>query len=188
MSLMTTPKHPTSLYQNKRNLERSPYFAMKNLPLGGCQSNESPLSFLFFSILLQRKNPFFCYLYSSPYQNSHTCFSPQMISLLFVPLILRISPNHPMRAATEKASPLLFFLFSPIYITPQDLNLFPKRKILLLPFFFSSFFKSSHQKQSSQFQIPLQNLPRRVPSSLNSNGKFPCKNMKFLKLNNCMYR
>ena len=103
-----------------------------------------------------KKNPFFCYLSSSHSQT-------------------------PMRAASPPLS--LLFLFSSIYITPQDLNLFPKRKILLLPFFFSSFFKSSNQKQSSQFQFPLQNLPRRVPPSLNSNGKFPCKNMKFLKLN-----
>ena len=36
------------------------------------------------------------------------------------------------------------------------------------------------------FKLPLQNLPRRVPLSLNSNGKFPCKSMKFLKLNNWM--
>ena len=75
---------------------------------------------------------------------------------------------------------------SRIYIFPQDLNLFPKGKNLLFPFFFSSFLKSSNQKQSSQFQIPLQNLPRRVPPSLNSNGKFPYKNMKFLKLNHWM--
>ena len=70
---------------------------------------------------------------------------------------------------------LFFFSHIYIYIIPQDLNFFPKRKILLFPFFFFSFFKSSNQKQSSQFQIPLQDLPRRVPPSLNSNGKFPCK-------------
>ena len=29
-------------------------------------------------------------------------------------------------------------------------------------------------------------LPRRVPHSLNSNEKFPCKSMKFFKLNNWM--
>ena len=40
------------------------------------------------------------------------------------------------------------------------------------------------QRQYFQFQIPLQNLPRRVPLSLNFNGKFPCKSMKFFKLNN----
>ena len=54
--------------------------------------------------------------------------------------------------------PHSLFLFSPIYITPQDLNFFPKRKILL------------------------QNLPRRVPLSLNSNGKFPCKKHEILEV------
>ena len=105
------------------------------------------------------------------------------------PLAIRASNSQNFSLSSNACCPnacppLLFFSFSHLYITPQDLNLFPKRKILLFPFFFSSFFKSSNQKQSSQFQIPLQNLPRRVPPSLNSNGKFPCKNMKFLKLNN----
>ena len=116
---------------------------------------------------------------------------PFLLLCAFSSKILRISPNPPMRLPVpliEKESPPILFLFSPIYITPQDLNLFPKRKILLFPFFSLLFFKSSNQKQSSQFQIPLQNLSRRVPPSLNSNGKFPCKNMKFLKLNNCMNR
>ena len=71
------------------------------------------------------------------------------------------------------------FLFSHIYLLPQRPKSVPKRKILLSPFFFSSFFKSSNQKKSSQFQNPLQNLPRRVSPSLNSNSKFPCKNTKF---------
>ena len=139
MSLMTTPKHPTSLYQNKRNLERSPYFVMKSLPLGGCRvvNHLSPSSSSAYSS--KEKILFLLSLFLSlpklPY-----LFFPQMISLLFVPLILRISPHHPMRAATEKESLPFLFLFSPIYITPQDLNLFPKRKILLFPFFFSSFF------------------------------------------------
>ena len=67
-------------------------------------------------------------------------FFPQMIPLLFVPLILRISPNHPMRAAPIRVLLLFFSFFSPIYLNPQDLNLFPKWKNLLFPFFFSFFF------------------------------------------------
>ena len=54
------------------------------------------------------------------------------------------------------------------------------------PHFFPSFSNLPIQKQSSKFQTPLQNLPRRVLLSLNFNGKFPCKNMKFFKLNNWM--
>ena len=53
--------------------------------------------------------------------------------------------------------PPLLFLFSPIYIIPQDLNLFPKRRIFLFPFFFSSLF----------LNLPIKsNLP---------NFKFPTK-------------
>ena len=152
MSLTTTPKHPTSLYQNKRNLERSPYFAMKNLPLGGCQSNESPLSFLFFSILLQRKNPFFLLSLFLSLPKLPYLFFPQMISLLFVPLILRISPHHPMRAATEKESPPLNQKSSPTYIyhllNPKSV---PERKKSPIFLFFSPypFLNLPIQKQSS---------------------------------------
>ena len=56
-----------------------------------------------------------------------------------------------------------------------------KKKISFLSFSFL-FFNLPIQKQSSQFQIPLQNLPRNVPLSLNSNGKFPYKNMKFFEI------
>ena len=114
-------------------------------------------------------------------------FFPQMIPLLFVPLILRISPNHPMRAAPMHVLLLFFSLFL-TYISHPSRPKFVSQKEKSPISFLPSFFKSSNQKQSSQFQIPLQNLPRRVPPSLNPNGKFPCKNMKFLKLNNCMNR
>ena len=107
---------------------------------------------------LLKKNLLSCYLPSFPYPDSNTCCSSP--SFPFLTYIY-----HPLRPKFSKKenSPISFLLFF-------------------------SFFKSSNQKQSSQFQIPLQNLPRRVPPSLNSNGKFPCKNMKFLKLNNCMNR
>ena len=130
------------------------------------QVDESPFSFSFLSVLkvCLKKSPF-SYLSSSPL------------------------PPTPMRALPPRKIPPKFFsFFSPIYLTPQDLNLFPKKEKSPISFLLLFFFKSSNQKQSSQFQIPLQNLPRRVPPSLNSNGKFPCKNMKFLKLNNCMNR
>ena len=152
MSLMTTPKHPTSLYQNKRNLERSPYFAMKNLPLGGCQSNESPLSFLFFSILLQRKNPFFLLsLFLSLPKLPYLFFPPDDLLAIRASNSQNFSPSSNACCHRKRISPLILFLFSPIYITPQDLNLFPKRKILPFSLFFSPypFLNLPIQKQSS---------------------------------------
>ena len=70
MSLMTTPKHPTSLYQNKRNLERSPYFAMKNLPLGGCRVMDhlSPSSSSAYSSKRKKKILFFAIFIPLPLQ------------------------------------------------------------------------------------------------------------------------
>ena len=107
-----------------------------------------------------------------------------------------LGSNHPFPAlvcfftSSNSESPYSFS-FSHIYIyiyisSLKDLNLFPKRKF---SYFLSSsllfpFLNLPIQKQSSQFQIPLQNLPRRVPPFLNSNDKFPCKSMKFLKVNN----
>ena len=87
-----------------------------------------------------------------------------------------------------------FFLF-PI---PTPIRAAPPRKILRMRAFSPTFSKKNllAEKENptsfSHFPFfkssPLQNLPRRVPLSLNSHGKFPCKNMKFLKLNNCMNR
>ena len=109
--------------------------------------------------LLSKKNLLSCYLPSFPYQDSNTCCSsPSFPFLTYI-----YHPSRPKFVSKKENSPISFLLLF-------------------------SFFKSSNQKQSSQFQIPLQNLPRRVPPSLNSNGKFPCKNMKFFKLNNCMNR
>ena len=113
-----------------------------------------PFSLCFFPMRAESfflKNLLSCYLPSFPYQDSNTCCSSP--SFPFLTYIY-----HPLRPKFSKKenSPISFLLFF-------------------------SVFKSSNQKQSSQFQIPLQNLSRRVPSSLNSNGKFPCKNMKFLK-------
>ena len=112
-------------------------------------------------------------------QSFPLCFSSRQSQNLpkeysFLPLL------SPMRVPLSHSFPFLTYIYHPSRLKFVS----KKRKILLFPFFFSSFFKSSNQKQSSQIQIPLQNLPRRVPPSLNSNGKFPCKNMKFLKLNN----
>ena len=148
MSLMTTPKHPTSLYQNKRNLERSPYFAMKNLPLGGCQSNESPLSFLFFSILLQRKNPFFAIFIPLPTKTPIPVFPPDDLLAIRASNSQNFSPSSNACCHRKRISPLILFLFSPIYITPQDLNLFPKKEnspssFLLLFFFLNPPIKSN---------------------------------------------
>ena len=72
--------------------------------------------------------------------------------------LLKSAPNPPTRALPPRKILSSLFLFSPIYITPQDLNFFPKkRKILLFPFFFSSFF----------LNLPIKsNLP---------NFKFPSK-------------
>ena len=71
---------------------------------------------------------------------------------------LRIILRILFSPAPQCVSHLLFFsFFSPIYITLQDLNLFPKRRILLFPFFFSSLF----------LNLPIKsNLP---------NFKFPSK-------------
>ena len=104
--------------------------------------------------------------------------APFLLLCAFSSKILRISPNPPMRAAPERiSSSLQKSSHTYIYhlLNPKSV---PKRKILLFPLFSSSFFLFLNlpiQKQSSQFQIPLQNLPKRAPPSLNSNGKFPCK-------------
>ncbi|CBI33464.3 unnamed protein product, partial [Vitis vinifera] len=101
----------------------------------------------------------------------------------FSAIFLLLPTKTPIRAALP-SFPFLTYIYHPS--RPKFVSKKENSPIFLLLLF--SFFKSSNQKQSSQFQIPLQNLPRRVPPSLNSNGKFPCKNMKFLKLNNCMNR
>ena len=86
----------------------------------------------------------------------------------------------------SRISPLFFqHPLSHIYLTSQNLKSAPEKEnspISFLIFFFSFFFNLFVQKQSSQFQIPLQNLPRRVPPSLNSNGKFPCKKHEILEV------
>ena len=76
---------------------------------------------------LLKKNLLSCYLPSFPYQDSNTCFHT-------------------------------FFSFSHIYIyiIPQDLNLFPKKKIPLFPFFFSSFL---FLKSSQKAIFPISNFP-----------------------------
>ena len=84
----------------------------------------------------------------------------------------------------KKLPPPFFFFLSHVYIYIYHLpnpKSVPERKI---PYFLSSFLlilflNLPIQKQSSQLQILLQYLPRRVPLSLNSNGEFPCKSMKF---------
>ena len=47
----------------------------------------------------KEKNLFFAIFIPLPTKTLIRVFPPQMIPLLFVPLILRIFPNHPMRAA-----------------------------------------------------------------------------------------
>ena len=150
MSLMTTPKHPTSLYQNKRNLERSPYFAMKNLPLGGCKvvNHLSPSSSSAYSS--KEKILFLLSLFLSLPRLQYMFFSPPDDPLAirasdsqnFLPIIQCVLPQC-------LSSPPFFSFFSPIYITPQDLNL-PKKKvnslISSLLFSISFFFKSLNSK------------------------------------------
>ena len=75
------------------------------------------------------------------------------------------------------SSPFLTYIYHPSrpkFVSERKKPLF---SLFFFPYLF--FLNPPIQKQSSQFQIPLQSLPRRVPLSLNSNGKFPCKNMKF---------
>ena len=50
--------------------------------------------------------------------------------------------------------PPILSLFLPIYITPQDLNLFLKRKILQFPFFFSSFLNLPIKSNLPNFKFP----------------------------------
>ena len=95
----------------------------------------------------------------------------------------------PTKTPIRPAHPLILFLFSHLY--PLSRPKFVSLKKGEISYFLSSFLlilflNLSIQKQSSPFRIPLQNLPRRVSPSLNSNGKFPCKNMKFFKVNNWM--
>ena len=114
---------------------------------------------------------------------SRSCVLHSQKSSEFLPIIQCVL--SPKKNLTSSSFPFLTYIYHPS--RPKFVSKKENSPIsFLLLFFF--FFKSSNQKQSSQFQIPLQNLPRRVPPSLNSNSKFPCKSMKFLKLNNCMNR
>ena len=128
------------------------------------------------------------------------CTSPPFLRITSVDPLLRsqrilLSPSplcnassHPTKNPPTIKRDSSFFLFLTYISHPSRPKFVSQKEKSPISFLLPSFFKSSNQKQSSQFQIPLQNLPRRVPPSLNSNGKFPCKNMKILKLNNCMNR
>ena len=71
-----------------------------------------------------------------------------------------------------------------VWISPK--KSLPQKKKSLISLIFSFFFPIFPFKSNPQFQTPFQNLSRRVPLSLNSNGKFPYKSMKIFKLNNWM--
>ena len=110
-------------------------------------------------------------LYRSPHNSLHDNLSNNLLS---------------MNPYSNNGLP--FFLPSPIFHIFLTKNLrisnFPKmpsKESLTLTPMPSSYLP--HQNKSSKFQTPPKRLPRRVPHFL-SNGKFPCKIMKFIKLNN----
>ena len=51
-----------------------------------------------------------------------------------------------------------------------------------IPHFFPYFSNLPKKTNPPNFKLSFQNLPRRVPHSLNANGKFLCKNMKFFEI------
>ena len=126
-------------------------------------SNNS-LPFFLLSPILPSKVPF-QFKFSFLYSKIHVVGDSQLFSRSSIFLKLQISisslPKHILRISNFPKMPSK----ESLTLTPMPSSYLP------------------HQNKSSKFQTPPKRLPRRVPHSL-SNGKFPCKIMKFIKLNN----
>ena len=74
---------------------------------------------------------------NSKSNEKHTWIALVAIALFLFPLFF--TPQKSSESSFACPLSFILFIFSHIYIIPQDLNLFSKKKILLFPFFFSSF-------------------------------------------------